>query len=159
MRAVVQRVAQARVEVDGAVVGQLAGPGLVAFVGVTHGDGPTEVSWLARKIAELRIFPGASGGDGGGDDDGERSPGREISLLEADLPVLLISQFTLYGDVRKGRRPSWSTAASGPIAEPLVEAVADALRSRGVAVATGTFGAHMMVHLVNDGPVTLVLEV
>ncbi len=149
MRVVLQRAASARVEVDGAVVGELGGPGLVALVGVTHGDGPAQVDWMARKIAGLRVFDGP---------DGDDSPGAERSVAEAGLPVLVISQFTLYGDVRKGRRPSWSAAAAGPVAEPIVEAVAQALRDQGVTVATGTFGAHMMVHLVNDGPVTLVLE-
>lgn len=150
MRVVLQRVSAARVEVDGVVVGDLDGPGLVALVGVTHGDGPTQVEWMARKIAHLRVFDGP---------DGDESPGAERSVVEAGLPVLVVSQFTLYGDVRKGRRPSWSAAAPGPVAEPLVEAVAEALRAEGLRVATGTFGAHMRVHLVNDGPVTLVLDV
>ncbi len=150
MRVVLQRASAARVEVDGVVVGDLDGPGLVALVGVTHGDGPTQVEWMARKIAHLRVFDGP---------DGDESPGAERSAVEAGLPVLVVSQFTLYGDVRKGRRPSWSAAAPGPVAEPLVEAVAEALRAEGLRVATGTFGAHMRVHLVNDGPVTLVLDV
>ena len=150
MRVVLQRVSSARVEVEGAVVGDLGGPGLVALVGVTHGDGPTQADWMARKIAGLRIFDGA---------DGDDTPGAERSVAEAGLPVLVISQFTLYADVRKGRRPSWSAAAPGPVAEPLVDALAAALRAEGVTVASGTFGAHMMVHLVNDGPVTLVLDV
>jgi D-tyrosyl-tRNA(Tyr) deacylase len=141
MRAVVQRVSSARVEVDGVSVGSLEGEGLLVLVGVTHDDGPTQVAWLARKIAELRILAG------------------ERSVLDAGAPVLVVSQFTLYADVRKGRRPSWSAAAPGPVAEPLVEALVDALRCQGVTVATGTFGAHMAVHLVNDGPVTLVLDV
>lgn len=150
MRVVLQRVSSARVEVEGAVVGDLGGPGLVALVGVTHGDGPTQVDWMARKIAGLRIFDGA---------DGDDTPGAERSVAEAGLPVLVISQFTLYADVRKGRRPSWSAAAPGSVAEPLVDALAAALRAEGLTVASGTFGAHMMVHLVNDGPVTLVLDV
>ena len=150
MRVVLQRASAARVEVDGVVVGDLDGPGLVALVGVTHGDGPTQVEWMARKIAHLRIFDGPGG---------DESPGAERSAVGAELPLLVVSQFTLYGDVRKGRRPSWSAAAPGPVAEPLVEAVADALRAEGLRVATGTFGAHMRVHLVNDGPVTLVLDV
>jgi D-tyrosyl-tRNA(Tyr) deacylase len=149
MRVVLQRVSSARVEVEGAVVGDLGGPGLVALVGVTHGEGPTQVDWMARKIAGLRIFDGPEGDD---------SPGAERSATEAGLPVLLVSQFTLYADVRKGRRPSWSAAASGSVAEPLVDALAAALRAEGLTVASGTFGAHMMVHLVNDGPVTLVLD-
>lgn len=150
MRVVLQRVSSARVEVEGAVVGDLGGPGLVALVGVTHGDGPTQVDWMARKIAGLRIFDGA---------DGDDTPGAERSVAEAGLPVLVVSQFTLYADVRKGRRPSWSAAAPAPVAEPLVDALAAALRAEGLTVASGTFGAHMMVHLVNDGPVTLVLDV
>lgn len=150
MRVVLQRVSSARVEVEGAVVGDLGGPGLVALVGVTHGDGPTQVDWMARKIAGLRIFDGA---------DGDDTPGAERSVAEAGLPVLVVSQFTLYADVRKGRRPSWSAAAPGSVAEPLVDALAAALRAQGLTVASGTFGAHMMVHLVNDGPVTLVLDV
>lgn len=150
MRVVLQRVSSARVEVEGAVVGDLGGPGLVALVGVTHGDGPTQVDWMARKIAGLRIFDGA---------DGDDTPGAECSVAEAGLPVLVVSQFTLYADVRKGRRPSWSAAAPGSVAEPLVDALAAALRAEGLTVASGTFGAHMMVHLVNDGPVTLVLDV
>ena len=151
MRVVLQRVSSAHVEVDGTVVGDLRGPGLVALGGVTHGDGPDQVEWMARKIAGLRIFDGPQGEAGG--------PGTERSVAEAGLPVLVISQFTLYADVRKGRRPSWSAAAPGPVAEPLVNALAAALTAQGVGVATGTFGAHMMVHLVNDGPVTLVLDV
>ncbi|MBK7611832.1 MAG: D-tyrosyl-tRNA(Tyr) deacylase [Actinomycetales bacterium] len=150
MRVVLQRVSSARVEVEGAVVGDLGGPGLVALVGVTHGEGPTQVDWMARKIAGLRIFDGA---------DGDDTPGAERSVAEAGLPVLVVSQFTLYADVRKGRRPSWSAAAPGSVAEPLVDALAAALRAEGLTVASGTFGAHMMVHLVNDGPVTLVLDV
>ena len=150
MRVVLQRVSSARVEVEGAVVGDLGGPGLVALVGVTHGDGPTQADWMARKIAGLRIFDGA---------DGDDTPGAERSVAEAGLPVLVVSQFTLYADVRKGRRPSWSAAAPAPVAEPLVDALAAALRAEGLTVASGTFGAHMMVHLVNDGPVTLVLDI
>lgn len=141
MRAVLQRVSSASVSVDGAVVGALDRPGLLALVGVTHGDGTEQAQALARKIAELRIL------------DGERSAG------DLDAPVLVVSQFTLYADTRKGRRPSWGAAAPGPVAQPLVEQVVDALRERGLTVATGTFGAHMEVSLVNDGPVTLVLDV
>jgi len=140
---VLQRVSAARVEVDGVVVGAVGGergPALLALVGVTHGDGPAEVDWMAGKIAALRIFPGE----------------RSASDLEAG--VLVVSQFTLYADTRKGRRPSWSAAAPGPVAEPLVAALADRLAQLGLPVATGTFGAHMAVHLVNDGPVTLVLD-
>ncbi|ACZ32028.1 D-tyrosyl-tRNA(Tyr) deacylase [Xylanimonas cellulosilytica DSM 15894] len=141
MRAVVQRASRASVTVDGEVVGKIDRPGLVALVGVTHTDGPAQADTLARKIAELRILRD------------------ERSALDDGAPVLVISQFTLYGDARKGRRPSWSAAAPGPVAEPLVDAVVDGLRERGLEVATGRFGAMMAVELVNDGPVTLVLDV
>lgn len=141
MRAVVQRVSRARVEVDGAVVGALERFGLLVLLGVTHDDGPHEIAWMARKVSELKILP------------------EERSVMDAGAGVLLVSQFTLYADVRKGRRPSWSAAAPGEVAEPVVEAVVAALRGRGVTVETGTFGAHMAVHLVNDGPVTIVLDV
>lgn len=130
----------ARVEVDGEVVGEITRPGLLALVGVTHDDGPAEVQRLARKIAELRILRD------------------EQSVTDAGAPVLVVSQFTLYADTRKGRRPSWSAAAPGPVAEPLVEAVVAALRARGIEVATGRFGAMMQVSLTNDGPVTLVVD-
>lgn len=140
MRAVLQRVTEARVEVEGEVVGEITRPGLLAFVGVTHDDGPAQVERLARKIAELRILRD------------------EQSLTEAGAPVLVVSQFTLYADTRKGRRPSWSAAAPGPVAEPLVDAVVAALRARGIEVATGRFGAMMAVSLTNDGPVTLVVD-
>ena len=141
MRAVVQRVSRASVTVGGEVVGRLDGEGLLALVGVTHDDGQQQVERLARKLAELRLLR------------------EERSVTEAGAGVLVVSQFTLYGDARKGRRPSWSGAAPGPVAEPLVEAVCAALRARGVRVETGTFGADMAVELVNDGPVTLVLDV
>ncbi len=141
MRAVLQRVSRASVVVDGAVVGALEGEGLLVLVGVTHDDGPEQADRLARKVAELRLLRG------------------ERSVLEAGAAVLVVSQFTLYGDARKGRRPSWSAAAPGPVAEPLVDAVCARLRERGIAVSTGVFGADMAVELVNDGPVTLVLDV
>ncbi|WP_432497072.1 D-aminoacyl-tRNA deacylase [Kineococcus gypseus] len=141
MRAVVQRVSRARVTVDGEEVGALDGPGLLVLLGATHDDGPEQVERVARKVAELRVLRG------------------ERSVLETGAGVLLVSQFTLYGDTRRGRRPSWGAAAPAPVAEPLVEAVAAALRGRGVPVATGRFGADMAVELVNDGPVTLLLEV
>ncbi|GAA6527379.1 D-aminoacyl-tRNA deacylase [Intrasporangium sp. DVR] len=140
MRAVLQRVTRARVEVDGEVVGEITRPGLLALVGVTHDDGPVQVERMARKIAELRILRD------------------EQSVAEAGAPVLVVSQFTLYADTRRGRRPSWSAAAPGPVAEPLVEAVVEALRTRGVEVSTGRFGAMMAVSLTNDGPVTLVVD-
>lgn len=140
-----QRVSRASVSVvadDGSsqVVGSIDRPGLVALVGVTHDDGDAQVDTIARKIAELRILAG------------------ERSVLDEGAPVLVVSQFTLYADTRKGRRPSWNGAAPGPVAEPLVDAVVERLRERGIEVATGRFGAHMAVDLVNDGPVTLILE-
>lgn len=140
MRAVVQRVARASVTVDGEVVGSFDEPGLVVLVGATHDDGPAQVDLIARKVAELRILRG------------------ETSAADVGAPVLVVSQFTLYADTRKGRRPSWNGAAPGPVAEPLVEAVVVALRARGLRVETGVFGADMAVELVNDGPVTILLE-
>ncbi|HET7725643.1 MAG TPA: D-aminoacyl-tRNA deacylase [Propionibacteriaceae bacterium] len=140
MRVVVQRASEASVTVDGALVGRLPGPGLLVLVGVTHSDTGMTAAQLADKVWNLRIL------------DGERS------AADAGAPLLVVSQFTLYADTRKGRRPSWSDAAPGPVAEPLVDAFADALRERGAHVETGRFGAHMHVALVNDGPVTLVLE-
>ena len=141
MRAVLQRVTSASVTVDGVVVGSIDEPGLVALVGVTHDDGPEEVATMSRKIGDLRILR------------------EERSVLDAGAPVLVVSQFTLYADVRKGRRPSWNAAAPAEVAEPVVEDVVRALRERGVRVETGRFGAMMEVALVNDGPVTLVIEV
>ena len=141
MRAVLQRVTEASVTVDGETVGAIDRPGLVALVAVTHDDGPEQVSTMARKISDLRILRD------------------ERSVLDEGAPVLVISQFTLYADTKKGRRPSWNGAAPGDVAEPMVEAVVAALRERGVEVATGRFGAMMQVRLVNDGPVTLVVDV
>ncbi|MFC8192560.1 D-aminoacyl-tRNA deacylase [Cellulomonas sp. NPDC057328] len=140
MRAVVQRVTRAAVRVDGEVVGEITRPGLLALVGVTPGDGPAQVEVVARKIAELRILRD------------------ERAAVDVGAPVLVVSQFTLYADVRKGRRPTWNAAAPGAVAEPLVAAVVDALRDRGLEVATGRFGADMQVELVNDGPVTILVE-
>lgn len=141
MRTVLQRASSASVTVDGEVVGEFDRQGLVALVGVTHDDGPEQAATTARKIAELRIL------------DGERG------ATDVGAPILVISQFTLYADTRKGRRPSWNAAAPGPVAEPLVDAVVAALRERGLEVVTGLFGAHMDVALVNSGPVTIVLDV
>ena len=144
MRAVVQRVSSASVVVAGRVVGAAdpgpGGQGLLVLLGVTHTDTPAEAERLAQKIWELRILDG------------------EKSAADAGAPVLVVSQFTLYADTRKGRRPSWSAAAPGPVAEPLVEAFCNALRARGAHVETGVFGAMMQVNLTNDGPVTLILE-
>lgn len=140
MRAVLQRASRASVTVDGAVTASFDRQGLVVLLGVTHDDGPAQVDVISRKIADLRLL------------DGERS------VEEAGAPVIVVSQFTLYGDARKGRRPTWNAAAPGPVAEPLVDAVVASLRARGIEVGTGVFGAHMDVALVNDGPVTLILE-
>ncbi|MDU0347916.1 D-aminoacyl-tRNA deacylase [Actinomyces sp. MRS3W] len=150
MRAVLQRVHRAAVRADGQVVGAIDRPGLLALVGVTHDDGAAQVATIARKIAELRLFDGP-GDDGGG-------PGREVSVTDLGAPVLVVSQFTLYADVRKGRRPSWNGAAPGEVAEPLVGAVVDELRGRGLEVATGSFGAHMDINAELDGPVTILVE-
>lgn len=140
MKAVLQRVTHASVTVDGEVVGKIDRPGLLVLVGATHDDGPEQVELIARKIADLRILHD------------------EKSVLDVGAPVLVVSQFTLYADTRKGRRPSWNGAAPGPVAEPLVDAVVEALRAKGIEVATGRFGAYMHVELVNDGPFTILLE-
>lgn len=140
MRAVVQRVTRAAVTAGGRVAASLAEPGLVVLLGVTHSDTEAVADTLARKIYELRILEG------------------ETSCADTGAPLLVISQFTLYADTRKGRRPSWSAAAPGPVAEPLVACFTAALRARGARVQTGVFGAKMAVSLVNDGPVTLVLD-
>ena len=153
MRAVVQRCDGARVVVDGSTVAEIDGPGLVALVGVTHDDTPQLAARLAAKIHELRIFEPRHSRQPV--DDGRR----ELSAAELGLHVLVVSQFTIYGDTRKGRRPSWVGADPGEVAEPLVAAVVAGLRARGAQVGTGVFGADMAVELVNDGPMTLVHEV
>ncbi len=144
MRALVQRVTRASVAIDGEVVGAI-GPGLGVLLGVTHGDDEAAVGRIARKIWELRIMADEAGV-------------MNLSVGDTTREVLLISQFTLYGDTRKGRRPSWIEAARPEVAAPLVDAVVAALRELGATVATGRFGADMQVELVNDGPVTLMLE-
>ena len=140
MRLVVQRASAAQVVVDGAVVGSLARPGLVVLVGVTHTDTEADAARLAEKVWTLRVL------------------GDERSAAQEGAPLLVVSQFTLYADTRKGRRPSWSAAAPRPVSEPLVEAFVAALRGLGAEVETGVFGADMQVSLTNDGPVTLILE-
>ena len=140
MRAVIQRALSASVTVDGDVVGAFDGPGLVVLLGVTHDDGTPPVEWMARKIWGLRILRD------------------EQSASDVDAPLLVISQFTLYGDARKGRRPTWNAAAPGPVSEPVYEQVCTALEALGAKVSRGRFGADMQVELVNDGPVTLVLD-
>ena len=140
MRAVVQRVTQASVTVDGQAVGAISEPGLLVLVGITHDDTPTQAAKLAAKLWGLRILDG------------------EKSCSDVSAPLLVISQFTLYADTRKGRRPTWQAAAPRAVAEPLVDAVVSSLRGLGARVQTGVFGADMKVSLVNDGPVTLVLD-
>jgi D-aminoacyl-tRNA deacylase len=140
MRAVVQRVTQASVTVDGRIVGAIDEPGLLVLVGITHDDTPELAEKLAAKLWGLRILDG------------------EKSCSDIGAPLLVISQFTLYADLAKGRRPSWSAAAPGPVAEPLVNAVVQALRDLGARVPTGVFGAEMKVSLVNDGPVTIIID-
>ena len=144
MRAVVQRVSQASVSIEGEVVGAV-GRGVVVLVGVTHGDTKEQAEWLARKVAGMRIFE---------DREGKMNAG----LLDVDGAALVISQFTLYADTRKGRRPGFTDAALPEAAEPLVERFAQALRDYSVPVETGVFGAHMLVEIHNDGPVTILLE-
>ncbi|HEY5356911.1 MAG TPA: D-aminoacyl-tRNA deacylase [Streptosporangiaceae bacterium] len=140
MRAVIQRASEASVSVGGSVVGRLPRPGLVVLVGVTHSDTAASAAALARKVFYLRILDG------------------EKSCADTAAPLLVISQFTLYADTSRGRRPTWQAAAPRPLAEPLVDAFTAALRELGGSVQTGVFGADMQVQLVNDGPVTLILE-
>ena len=143
MRAVVQRVLSASVTVAGDVVGAITpetGPGLLVYLGVTHDDGPEQVAWTARKVWQLRVMRD------------------EESASDLGAPVLVVSQFTLYGDAVKGRRPSWSAAAPGPVSEPLYEAFCDELARLGAHVERGVFGADMQVASVNDGPITMLLE-
>jgi D-aminoacyl-tRNA deacylase len=141
MRAVVARVTEASVVVDDEVVGAIKEPGLLVLLGVHHDDGEEQAATMARKLHELRILRD------------------EQSCATTGAPLLVVSQFTLYGDVRKGRRPSWTAAARPEVAEPLVDAVVAHLRTKGARVETGRFGAMMAVHSVNDGPFTLLVEV
>jgi D-aminoacyl-tRNA deacylase len=140
VRAVVQRASRASVTVAGEVVGKLGAPGLVVLVGVSHSDTAATAAALASKIFYLRILAD------------------ERSCADTGAPLLVISQFTLYADTAKGRRPSWGAAAPGPVAEPVVNAFTAALTKLGASVSTGVFGASMQVELVNDGPVTLILD-
>lgn len=140
MRVVIQRVTRAAVRVAGEMVGAIDRPGYLVLVGITHGDGAAQIAKLADKTANLRLMEG------------------EKSLLDEGAPVLAVSQFTLYGDAKKGRRPSWSAAAPGAVSEPLFNDYVQALREHGLHVETGVFGADMQVELVNDGPVTLILD-
>ncbi|MAG37252.1 MAG: D-tyrosyl-tRNA(Tyr) deacylase [Dehalococcoidia bacterium] len=144
MRAIVQRVTSASVKVTDEQAARI-GPGLVLLVGVRHGDGPAAASWLAEKVAHLRIFA----------DDSSKF---NRCVLDVGGSILLVSQFTVYGDCRKGRRPSFTTAATPSVAAPLLDALAEELRHRGLTVKTGVFGAMMQVSLTNDGPVTLLVD-
>lgn len=144
MRALIQRVSRASVRVGGEVRGTV-GRGFVVLLGVTHGDGEAEVDWLANKVAGLRVFE---------DEEGKMN----LALADVGGGVLLVSQFTLYGDASRGRRPSFTAAAPPDVAEPLVERFAARLRALDIPVASGVFGAHMSVEIHNDGPVTLMLE-
>jgi D-aminoacyl-tRNA deacylase len=140
VRAVIQRVLSASVTVEGATVGAIDEPGLLVYLGVAHDDGRAEIAWTARKIWDLRLLR------------------EEKSLSDIGAPVLVVSQFTLYGDARKGRRPTWQAAAPGPVSEPAYDAVCGELQRLGARVARGIFGADMRVTSVNDGPVTLILD-
>lgn len=144
MRALLQRVSQASVTVDGRVVGAI-GRGFVILLGVTHGDGPAQADWLANKIAGLRLFEDEAGK-------------MNLGLEDVGGQVLVVSQFTLYGDARKGRRPSFTDAARPEQAEPLVDYFVERLRARGLVIKVGVFGAMMEVAIHNDGPVTMMLE-
>ena len=156
MRAVVQRADGASVHVAGEQIGRFEGPGLVVLVGVTHDDTSDTAKKLAAKVWGLRLFDREA-------IDSDRIPdgveARELSASDVDLPLLVVSQFTLYGDTKKGRRPTWDAAAPGPVAEPLVDVVVAELRALGATVTTGKFGADMRVSLVNDGPFTVILEI
>lgn len=156
MRAVIQRANGAQVSVDGEILGGFDGPGIVLLVGVTHDDDTTRAAAVADKVYGLRIFEHRHARDL---TCLPPSAPREISARDLGLPVLVISQFTLYASTKKGRRPTWDAAAPGPVAEPLVEAVAQALRELGAEVSTGRFGADMQVTFTNDGPVTVILDV
>ena len=140
MRAVIQRVLRASVTVEGEVVAAVEEPGLLVYLGVTHGDAAAEVEWMARKIWELRLLRG------------------ELSASDVAAPILMVSQFTLYGDARKGRRPTWQRAAPGPVSEPAYDAVCAELQRLGARVSRGVFGADMRVESVNDGPITMILD-
>lgn len=148
MKAVIQRVSRASVLVDGKVVGSIGASetgaagdeGLVVLLGVTHGDGRDQIAWLARKVRDVRILRG------------------ERSAADAQAPILVVSQFTLFGDARKGRRPTWAAAAPGSVSEPVYEAFCDELERLGSRVERGVFGADMSLELVNDGPVTLIMD-
>jgi D-tyrosyl-tRNA(Tyr) deacylase len=140
VRAVIQRVTQASVEVGGEPVGAIDEPGLLVYLGISHQDGAGEIAWMAHKLWTLRLLRD------------------ERSASDVEAPLLVVSQFTLYGEARKGRRPTWEAAAPREVSEPLYDAVCDALEGLGARVARGRFGEDMQVRSVNDGPITLILE-
>jgi len=140
MRVVVQRVLRAAVAVGGQVVGAIDRPGLLVYVGITHADGPADAAWMARKVRDLRILRD------------------ERSAADVGAPILVVSQFTLYGDARKGRRPSWQAAAPGAVSEPLYDRFCAELAALGCRVERGVFGADMRIESVNDGPITMILD-
>jgi D-tyrosyl-tRNA(Tyr) deacylase len=156
MRAIIQRARDAQVSVAGEIVGSFEGPGIVLLVGVTHDDDDSTAATIADKAYGLRIFEHHHAQDLACL---PPSTPKEVSARDLGLPVLVISQFTLYAETKKGRRPTWDRAAPGPIAEPLIDAVADALRGMGAQVSTGRFGADMQVTFTNDGPMTIIVEV
>ena len=153
MRIVLQRAAGAQVSVDGQVTGSFDGPGLVILVGVTHDDTPATAAKLADKAYDMRLFDASHARSATPD-----GAGKELSAADLGLPVLVISQFTLYANTRKGRRPTWDAAAPGDVAAPLVDAFAEQLISRGVDVQRGIFGADMQVTFTNDGPITIIVD-
>jgi D-tyrosyl-tRNA(Tyr) deacylase len=156
MRIVIQRAAGAQVSVNGRVTGSFTGPGLVILVGVTHDDTPALAATLADKAYDMRLF------DASHAEAAQVSlppdSGKEVSAADLGLPVLVISQFTLYANTRKGRRPTWDAAAPGDAAAPLVDSFADRLIARGVDVQRGVFGADMKVSFTNDGPITIIVD-
>jgi len=156
MRIVIQRAAGAQVSVDGQVTGSFTGPGLVILVGVTHGDTAEIAARLADKAYDMRLFDAGHAAAVGVQL--PEQPSKELSAAELALPVLVISQFTLYANTRKGRRPTWDAAAPGESASPLVDAFAHHLEGRGVDVQRGIFGADMQVSFTNDGPITIIVD-
>ena len=153
MRILIQRAAGAQVSVEGEITGAFTGPGLVILVGVTHGDTPDIAATLADKAYDMRLFDASHAHAGL-----PEGSGKEVSAADLGLPVLVISQFTLYANTRKGRRPTWDSAAPGDVASPLVDAFAQQLIQRGVNVQRGVFGADMQVSLTNDGPFTIIVD-
>ena len=161
MRIVIQRAADAQVSVEGQVTGAFTGPGLVILVGATHDDTPAIAAKLADKAYDMRLFDASHAHASQAQTDQAHLPaasGKELSAADLALPVLVISQFTLYANTRKGRRPTWDAAAPGDVASPLVDAFAEQLLARGADVQRGIFGADMQVSFTNDGPMTIIVD-